>query len=510
MWSGIQMLERVVALHRLLDVIARWRRHAATAVVAMLTTIVLATSASAAPDAAIVVDAKTGKVLYASNADAQRYPASLTKMMTLYMLFEAIESGKTSLDARIKVSAFAAGQPPSKLGVKAGNTIKVRDAILALVTRSANDIATAIAEYLAGSEKSFAQQMTTRARQLGMSKTTFRNAHGLPNSAQVTTARDLALLGRALQDHFPEYFEYFKTPSFVWQGRRIGSHNRLLGRVSGVNGIKTGYTRASGYNLVTSVDRGGRQIVAVVLGGETSKARDRWMVNLIDKYLPKASRGARTAPLVAGAAGLPAEGATGRVAGNAFPMPRLRPTTVVIAGAGAGVAPEPLKPQASPAPIAAAAPAPETRPATIETTASTNAAEPDGVFGEASVASLIGANSIFALDAETELQTVQQEGDAAVEDDDAEAPTPPAEIADGWKIQLAATPTQRSAQELLDKALTKAGKLLADASPYTEPVEAGNATLYRARFAGFADKESARAACAQLARHNFNCLAISN
>jgi D-alanyl-D-alanine carboxypeptidase len=351
--------------------------------------------------------------------------------------------------------------------------------------------------------------MTARARQLGMSKTTFRNAHGLPNSAQVTTARDLALLGRALQDHFPGYFEYFKTPSFVWQGRRIGNHNRLLGRVSGVNGIKTGYTRASGYNLVTSVDRGGRQIVAVVLGGETSKARDRWMVNLIDKYLPKASRGARTAPLVAGGTAVStAEGA--RVASNAIPMPRLRPTTVVIAGAGAVAAPEPLAPKAPPVTVAAVAAAPEVKPATTESIASAGAPEPDGVFGAASVASLIGANSIFALEAETELQSVQQEGDAAVEDDDGEAAAPAADVADGWKIQLAATPTQRSAQELLDKALAKAGKALADASPYTEPVEAGNATLYRARFSGFADKEAARSACAQLARHNFNCLAISN
>ncbi|MBZ0230256.1 MAG: D-alanyl-D-alanine carboxypeptidase, partial [Bauldia sp.] len=196
-------------------------------------------AAEAATSAAIVVDAKSGKVLYSSNADARCYPASLTKMMTLYMLFEALDSGKVTLSSRITISKHAAAQPPSKLGLKPGQTIAVKDAILALVTRSANDIAAAIGERLGGTESGFASKMTAKARAIGMKSTTFRNASGLPDPAQITTARDMALLGRALQDRFPKYFAYFKTPSFTYGGRKIGNHNRLLGRVAGVDGIKT-------------------------------------------------------------------------------------------------------------------------------------------------------------------------------------------------------------------------------------------------------------------------------
>jgi D-alanyl-D-alanine carboxypeptidase len=498
------MRERFGALLRLIFGRGRWTRAATVTASMMLTVALLAGAAAASPNAEIVVDHKTGKVLYSSNADAQRYPASLTKMMTLYMLFEAIEGGKVKLDSKITMSAFAAGQPPSKLGIKAGGTITVRDAILALVTRSANDVATAVAERLSGSEKAFAQAMTTRARQIGMTRTTFRNAHGLPNSAQVTTARDMATLGRALQDHFPQYFSYFATPSFVWKGTRIGNHNRLLGRVEGVTGIKTGYTRASGFNLVTSVERGGRQIVAVVIGGDTGKQRDQRMASLIDTYLPKASRGQRTAPLIArGAAPAVADKVEIRVALSAYPLPRLRPTPAADA-VGTAVAVAPEAPVASMAPAAAAAPA-----ALAEAFDDPADTTPDAVsaFATGSVASVIGANSIFALEA---IEELEQQGDAGVGDDDLAEAQAHAAATSGWKIQIAATPTQRSAEELLERARAKAAKVLADVSPYTEPVEAGNATLYRARFGGFASKESARAACAYLTKQNFNCLAISN
>ena len=502
------MLERFRALLRLFFGCGGWARAASVAVSALVAVTILAGAAAAAPNASIVVDHKTGKVLYASNADAQRYPASLTKMMTLYMLFEAIESGKTKLDSTIRMSAFAAKQPPSKLGIKAGGTITVRDAILALVTKSANDVATAIAEHLAGSEKAFAQQMTARARQIGMTRTTFRNAHGLPNTAQVTTARDMATLARALQDHYPQYFSYFSTRSFVWKGARIGNHNRLLGRVDGVNGIKTGYTRASGFNLVTSVDRGGRQIVAVVIGGDTGKQRDNKMAGLIDTYLPKASRGQRTAPLIArGSAPAVAANVDVRVAVTAYPMPRLRPTTAPDAAGAAVAAVEVVAVETTPAPPAEAVAAPaELAVAFDDTTAST----PDAAsaFAAGSVASVIGANSIFALEA---IEELEQQGDAAAGEDedlaDTLAPTP---ATSGWKIQIAATPSQSSAEELLDQARAKAATVLADVSPYTEPVQAGSATLYRARFGGFASKEAARSACAYLTKRNFNCLAISN
>ena len=408
-------------------------------------------AASAAPDAAIVVDAKTGKTLYASNADATRHPASLTKMMTLYLLFEAIDSGRTRLDSRIKISARAAGQAPTKLGLKPGATISVRDAILSQVTKSANDISVAIAEHVAGSESAFIKRMNAKARALGMAHTTFRNANGLPDSRQVSSARDMALLGRALQDHYPQHFSYFSTPSFVYGGRRMSNHNRLLGKVKGVDGIKTGYTRASGYNLVTSVNRGDRSVVAVVMGGETGSWRDKHMAELIEKYLPKASRGPRTAPLVAG---FGRAGGTARVALDDHPLPRLRPN------------------------------------------GQSNA------FATASVASLVGANSAFALDA-------AGQGDAAA-DDDAPISTPPAVIAGAWKIQIAATPTRSSAEQLLDRALGSGGQVLASATPYTEPVDVKGTTLYRARFGGFPDKDSARAACAHLQKRDFDCLALSD
>jgi D-alanyl-D-alanine carboxypeptidase len=227
--------------------------------------------------AAIVIDAKTGKTLYESNADALRYPASLTKMMTLYLTFEALQSGRISRSTQVPFSAEAASQPPTKLGVKAGGSITVDTAIRALVTRSANDAATALGEMLGGSTRNFARTMTATAHRLGMTRTTFKNANGLPDNEQVTTAHDVALLGIALREHFPQYYDYFAIRSFEYGRHRIKGHNHLLGKIDGVDGIKTGYIRASGYNLATSVKRNGRSIVAVVLGGRTSRSRDAEM-----------------------------------------------------------------------------------------------------------------------------------------------------------------------------------------------------------------------------------------
>ena len=251
--------------------------------------------------AAIVVDANTGSILHSSNADAIRHPASLTKIMTLYMLFERLESGKLSLDSPLRVSEHAADQSPTKLGLREGGTITVEDAIKGMVTRSANDAAVVVAENLAGSEDEFARQMTRKARALGMSHTVYRNASGLPDSAQVTTARDQATLGRAIQERFPRYYRYFSTRSFTFRGQRIANHNRLLGRVEGVDGIKTGYIRASGFNLVTSVRRNGRHVVAVVLGGTSAGARDARMRQLLAQHVDSAST-RRTAPMIAEAA----------------------------------------------------------------------------------------------------------------------------------------------------------------------------------------------------------------
>lgn len=255
--------------------------------------------ASANPKyAGIVIDANTGKTLYGYRADNQRYPASLTKIMTVYMMFEAMEQGKLRPNTPIRMSRHAASMVPSKLGIRVGGTITAEAAIKALITKSANDVAAAVAEHLGGTESEFAQMMTRKARQLGMSSTTFRNASGLPNSRQVTTARDMARLGIAIQEHFPQRYKMFSTRSFTYAGATHRNHNRLLGRVRGVDGIKTGYIRASGFNLVTSVNHNGRSIVAVVMGGRTGASRNAQMEKLVAQYLPKASRRDR-GPLIA-------------------------------------------------------------------------------------------------------------------------------------------------------------------------------------------------------------------
>jgi len=249
------------------------------------------------PTSSIVVDGNTGAVLHASNADARRHPASLTKIMTLYLLFERLEAGKIRLDTPLKISSHAAEQSPTKLGVKPGQTLAVEDAIKAVVTKSANDAAVAIAENLGGDEDEFAKMMTAKAHALGMSRTTYVNASGLPNDDQITTAQDQAMLGRAIQERFPHYYRYFSTEEFVYHGHAMRNHNHLLGVVGGVDGIKTGYTHASGFNLVTSVHRDGRYIVAVVLGGRSSGERDAHMRELINSHIREASL-RHTAPAI--------------------------------------------------------------------------------------------------------------------------------------------------------------------------------------------------------------------
>lgn len=282
--------------------------------------------------AGIVIDVKSGKTLYSDNADNLRYPASLTKIMTLYMLFGELEAGRVSLNTRMKVSKRAAGQAPSKLALKVGSTIRVKDAISALVTKSANDVAVVISEHIAGTESKFASKMTRTARRLGMKKTTFKNASGLPNKGQRTTARDMARLGMAIQDRYPRYYKYFSTRSFSYKGKKYRNHNRLLGTVKGVDGIKTGYIRASGFNLVTSVKRDGRHIVAVVMGGRTGRSRDSHMKDLIGRYLKTAKKGRRSTKLVASrqvpvprARDVAAKAADGKL------IPQIRPDEIVTA-----------------------------------------------------------------------------------------------------------------------------------------------------------------------------------
>ena len=263
---------------------------------ALLLSIALCSVPAEARYASIVVDAETGQVLHAANADTQKYPASLTKIMTLYMTFEALETGRWKLNQTLKASKRAAGMSPSKLGLKAGDRITVKDAILALITKSANDAAVVIAESLGGTEIKFAKMMTAKARQLGMKRTSFRNASGLPNRRQKSTARDMAKLAIALRRDFPKHYAYFSTQKFTYRGRTYRNHNKLLARYEGTDGIKTGYIRASGFNLVASVTRNNRRLIGVVFGGKSSRSRDAHMVKLLDRGFRKVARGVQGEP----------------------------------------------------------------------------------------------------------------------------------------------------------------------------------------------------------------------
>ncbi|RWC45968.1 MAG: D-alanyl-D-alanine carboxypeptidase [Mesorhizobium sp.] len=255
---------------------------------------VLAVPAPAQKYAAIVVDARTGKQLFEVSSTAQRYPASLTKMMTLYLLFEALDAGRVTKQTQIPVSDHAASQPPTKLRFRRGESIDVDSAIRAIVVKSANDVAVAVAEYLGGSEDQFAAMMTSKARQLGMTSTIFRNASGLPDGDQHTSARDMAVLGMALHQRFPQQFHYFSESDFMFRGRLVRGHNDMLGRVRGVDGIKTGYIRASGFNIVTSYNADGRNLIVVVMGADSARQRNDHVEALIQRSLSPTVDGTKT------------------------------------------------------------------------------------------------------------------------------------------------------------------------------------------------------------------------
>jgi D-alanyl-D-alanine carboxypeptidase len=294
----------------------------------------------------IIVDGNSGATLSSNNPDGSRHPASLTKIMTLYLLFERLDAGKIKLDTEMEVSEHASEQAPTKLGLRPGQTIRVEDAIKGLVTRSANDAAVVIAEALAGDEDDFAKLMTRKARALGMSRTVYRNASGLPDDDQVTSARDQSTLGRAIQDRFPRYYRYFSTTEFSYHGHSISNHNHLLGTVEGVDGIKTGYTRASGFNLVTSMRRGNRHLVGVVMGGRSGGSRDAIMRSLLAENLEKASTRRTVAAITErNAADANADVAEAEAETQPAPM-------VQVQGA---VQPAPVEP-AAPPPVHSAAP----------------------------------------------------------------------------------------------------------------------------------------------------------
>jgi D-alanyl-D-alanine carboxypeptidase len=470
------------------------------------------------PYAAMVVDVKTGRTLHAVNEDALRHPASITKVMTLYMLFEQLERGRFELDSPLKVSARAASMSPSKLGLRPGSTIEVEDAILALVTKSANDAAATVAENIAGSEEAFAELMTRRARQLGMTRTVFRNASGLPNPSQVTTARDLTILARAIQDRFPRYYKYFQARSFAFAGRVHGNHNRLLGRVEGVDGIKTGFVRASGFNLMTNAKTDDRHIVTVVLGGRSGAHRDRIVENLVETHLPRAFAGARqTAPIQVAAepvaAPAPARPVAVAQAPAARPEPVVETTATTTPTSSTSRPRAPLDLNAMRPAVASAAGGSTTTPgsgpalrwnqgpAGIPSTASAFAsAEPAAIpLPPAAVRPDMTASRAAAPATTTAVAKVEPKPEAK--------PELVRPAISGWVIQLGALDDEGKAKEMLEAAKSSSGRTLSKASPFTEKVVRDGSTLFRARFSGFTEADDAQDACRTLKRNGFNCFA---
>jgi D-alanyl-D-alanine carboxypeptidase len=510
--------------------------------------------------AAIVVDANAGRTLYAANENEPRHPASLTKVMTLYLLFEQLDKGAMTMQTEIPVSEHAAAQEPSKLGLEPGDTIAVEDAIKAIVTRSANDVAVAIAEAIGGDEAHFADMMTRKAHALGMSRTLYRNASGLPNDEQITTARDLTILARATEERFPRYFKFYSTHEFEYAGEIIGNHNHLLGRVDGVDGIKTGYTRASGFNLLTSVHRDGRSLIAVVLGGRTAGARDAYMEGLIREHLAQASNRGHTAPMIAEAVAPPAapvklaslaitpgaipapppRSAAGQIeegdedsAEDATPAPALATATPfaaplatksTAAAAAKPVALVAAAPNASavaarPAPYAVAAGAAAKPVVLVAATPSAPvagrpapyvvAAATPGQLGWVKGPDPIekGPSRDVALTAQAKAATTVLPAAPAKAATTVAAETAPAPADHGgWIIQIGISDDAGKANDLLARARAQNHGTLAQARPFTEKVAKGEDVFYRARFAGL-DSASAETACRSLKKSGFACFA---
>jgi D-alanyl-D-alanine carboxypeptidase len=427
----------------------------------LLGALLLSLAAAAAPAiansryASYVIEAETGRVLHAVNEDQPRYPASLTKMMTLYMVFDALDAGRLRLDTQMPVSARAAGQAPSKLGLPAGSTIAVRDAILALVTRSANDISVVLAEAIGGSETQFAQMMTQRARSIGMRDTTFRNASGLPNNGQRSTARDLAVLARSLVVDHRRHYHWFSRTEFEFRGTTYRSHNRLMQRFDGMDGLKTGFINASGFNLAASAVRDGRRLIGVVMGGQTARSRDDHMAELLERAFdarPSSAPAVAALPVPAAPAVRRGEepAAAARRAGFVPPLPSPKPT-----------------PSGGPTSIAALA------------------------------AAVAGDGASAALRPEPAVQVEQ--GDAAA------GPEP---ATGGWAIQVGSFSRRESSEAAATRARDRLGDVIAGAETTIMAVRTdGGETVFRARLTGL-DETSAREACTRLLRAGRGCFAV--
>jgi D-alanyl-D-alanine carboxypeptidase len=444
--------------------------------------------------AALVLDANTGRVLYQRSADALRFPASLVKLMTLYLIFEQIEQGRLTLTSTIQFSANAVAAAPSKLDVEEGTQIAVIDAIKALITKSANDVAVAVAEQIGGSEEQFAQIMNRKARELGMTATVFRNASGLPDPEQVTNARDMITLALRLHDQFPKYYPLFATRTFTWRGETFRNHNTLLFRYPGLDGMKTGYTRASGFNLVASARRGKKHVVAAYFGGSTAALRNAAVRAHLDAGLRKASeRKTRLpGPLPVAQAKTPA--------GAAEPMP---PPVVVAA------VPQP-QPALRPSPVASVEVA-RVRPVRVpEVAPAPEAPAADGV-----------APGPYAAGSADQPPTSIEE---IIERISAPPASPPAEPAaapvalpapkqaggpaGAFQVQIGAYQTQGEAERQLATVRQRAGSLLGAHAAHMSQVKRGDKVYFRARYVGFSGQDAAAGVCSELKRLDIDCLVM--
>ena len=453
---------------------------------------------------AIALDARTGKILFSRDPDGLTHPASLTKVMTLYILFEELKAGKVKLDSQFRVSKAAAAKAPSKLGLRPGETIAVEDAIKALVTRSANDVAATIAENLDSSEALFAARMTKTAHELGMSRTVFRNASGLPNPAQVTTARDMAILSLRIQRDFPEYYPYFRIMSFTYGGKVIKTHNRLLGHYPGVDGIKTGYVAASGFNLASSARRGEKRVIGVVMGATSASSRNVYMAGMLDNAFPKCKDGTTIADAIEGTSPKPSRPEIKEA--QVTPKPRLEPAKKIAA-----------KSKKPPEPIV------ESAQTEDENTA--EEASGDESFGDAKAAASADAEPGASAESkaaavtasvaatETVLSKTTPDGSPlpfAVKKagDDAGGTmivVPAADVS--WHIQIGAYPTKKDAQNVLYTIRALTLDVLDNKDAMTVRVQKGTDTLYRAWFSGFTE-QAAHAACRLLAKQGFGCVPV--
>lgn len=509
------------------DLKGRAGRVAAVLVLALLA-LTLALPAHAKPkSASLVIDAHTGQVLYSRNADEPRYPASLTKVMTLYLLFEKLEAGEATLKTKIKMTQKGAGMPPSKLGLRPGQTITVEDAILALITRSANDVASATGAFIAGTEDNFAKVMTKKARELGMSKTTYKNASGLPDSAQLTTARDQATLAMRMREDFPQYYHYFSTEHFTWGKARIRNHNRLLGRYEGTTGLKTGYTRASGFNLTATVERNDKYLVGVVMGGEKAKSRDDLMVQILDRAYPRAVAMKRGTTQIASASR----------SSSPAPTPVTRPVGIVPAedraalvqlaaaievqeaGESSAIPFAPAADSRMPEAVSASAPAASAPAAPVDSVTAYAVAALRSAEGPVRQAGReIGNFLVTPANASTPpANTLDAQLRSAMNDPARIEPDIARDWRDGdplipdgtWVIQIGAYANEADAVESIRKAVRAAPAELSKAVPVTIPVNTtDNRTLYRSRFGGFEGEQHARNACGRLARQAIQCIPI--